>query len=63
MPHPQGKISVDYQKQKDILKAKIILPEGISGTFIWDNREYILTSGLNEVNITGRFLSEVNNTL
>lgn len=52
MPHPQGKISVDYQKQEEILKAEIILPEGISGTFIWDNNEYVLTSGCNKLDIT-----------
>lgn len=49
MPHPEGKISVSYDRSGGTLKAEIILPENITGTFIWDGRDYELTGGRNSI--------------
>ncbi|WP_346863512.1 alpha-L-rhamnosidase N-terminal domain-containing protein [uncultured Draconibacterium sp.] len=51
MPHPAGKISTEYNNSSEGLKAKIALPEGIAGTFIWNNKTYELKEGLNTINI------------
>jgi hypothetical protein len=39
MPHPKGKISVNYQIKKGKLNAQINLPEGIDGTFHYKNQK------------------------
>ena len=49
MPHPAGKISVDYNNSENSLKAEIKLPEGISGTFVWKGKHYDLKGGLNKL--------------
>ena len=49
MPHPAGKISVDYSNSESGLKAEINLPEGISGTFVWKGKNYDLAGGLNKL--------------
>jgi alpha-L-rhamnosidase len=49
MPHPAGKISVDYNNSQNGLKAAINLPEGISGTFVWKGKNYDLKGGLNQL--------------
>lgn len=46
MPHPAGKISVKLQREgKDGITAEINLPEGLTGTFIWKNKEKKINSG------------------
>ena len=47
MPHPRGKISVAYDRSGRGMKAEIALPEGISGSFIWDGKVYELKGGVN----------------
>jgi len=47
MPHPAGTIAVDYNNAEDGLTAEINLPEGITGTFVWEGEEYNLTGGEN----------------
>lgn len=47
MPHPAGKISVDYNNSEKGLKAKINLPEGIIGSFVWKGKSYDLKGGAN----------------
>ncbi len=49
MPHPAGKISVDYNNSENGLIAEIKLPEGISGTFVWKGKHYGLKGGLNKL--------------
>ena len=51
MPHPKGKIAVAYNHSENGLKAEINLPENISGTFLWNNKNYDLKGGLNELEI------------
>lgn len=48
LPHPQGQIEVSLEKDDvDKLSAKIRLPVGISGVFIWKGIQRKLVSGLN----------------
>lgn len=44
IPHPDGTISVTYKNGK-MLEASIILPDGITGDFIWKGRRYPLREG------------------
>ena len=37
MPHPKGKISVKYNQSTEGLTAEIILPESVTGSFVWGN--------------------------
>ncbi len=50
MPHPEGKISVVYDNSGKNLKAEIILPENVPGTFIWKGKSYNLKGGVNTIN-------------
>lgn len=46
MPHPYGNISVSLnRKGNDGIKADIILPEKLSGLFVWKGKEIKLHSG------------------
>jgi alpha-L-rhamnosidase len=40
---PQGTVRVRYRKVRGKLQARIVLPPGLSGSFLWDGREYPLT--------------------
>lgn len=52
MPHPEGVISVKYQKTgKSGLVAEIDLPETVSGKFIWKDRSIAITGGKQILNI------------
>lgn len=50
MPHPNGKIDVDYQVNANEINAIINLPAGITGNFIWNNKSYPLREGKNQIN-------------
>lgn len=49
MPHPDGKIAVDYDNSGNGFKAVISLPVGITGSFVWDGKSYELKSGDNHI--------------
>jgi hypothetical protein len=49
MPHPKGKISVEYNSQNT---AIINLPETVMGIFIWKGKSYPLKSGRNIIKIS-----------
>ncbi len=49
IPHPEGKIKVDYLVSKKGLEAEISLPEGISGQFVWKGNHTPLKAGLNTI--------------
>ena len=53
MPHPKGRIAVEYQKTKKGLQARIILPAGMSGAFEWGGVKKGLTAGENVFTIAG----------
>jgi alpha-L-rhamnosidase len=47
MPHPAGKISVRYKRDKATLNAEINLPTNVDGNFFWNGKTYPLKSGRN----------------
>jgi len=51
MPHPKGKIAVDYKVVKDKLSASIILPGNMQGEFRYKNQVYKLKNGMNQLSI------------
>ena len=51
MPHPKGKISVQYKVSNEKINAVINLPEKVTGRFIWRGKSYVLKAGKNIINI------------
>jgi hypothetical protein len=50
MPHPKGTIEVNYGiGDNGAMNAEIKLPEGTSGTFVWNGKEHPLKSGNNSL--------------
>ncbi len=50
MPHPAGMIEVRLERRgKTGIKGSIVLPEGLHGTFIWDEQKVLLTPGSQEI--------------
>ncbi|WP_336516797.1 alpha-L-rhamnosidase C-terminal domain-containing protein [Pollutibacter soli] len=52
MPHPAGKIVVDYQFTGNKFLVMIDLPKGIPGSFTWNGMTTLLSEGRNELKIT-----------
>jgi hypothetical protein len=50
MPHPKGRISVDYKIKNGKLNAVIELPEGMTGTFEFKGIKMYLHEGTNITN-------------
>lgn len=49
MPHELGMIEVELEPRgSDGVRATIVLPEGLSGTFVWNGRERVLSGGEQE---------------
>ena len=51
LPHPQGDLSVDFQKTKIGWKAKVILPGSVNGTLRWPGKELKLSPGVNDLTL------------
>ena len=49
VPHPNGKVIVDYALENGKLKAKINLPKNTSGSFIWKGKKFVLKAGENSL--------------
>jgi len=50
MPTPAGEVSIDFQRRgSGGLNGRIILPPGISGTFVWNGQALPLKAGYNKV--------------
>lgn len=47
MPHPAGKISVNYSLEDGKWNASVNLPDNITGTFVWAGKTYALKAGGN----------------
>lgn len=46
IPHPTGEIVVDYRIDgRGRLTAKITLPAGVAGEFVWQGRTFALRAG------------------
>lgn len=52
MPHPQGTISASYKvDKKGALSAQIVLPAGVTGTFVWKGVKRVLAEGVSSFKI------------
>ena len=52
MPHPAGMIELQLERKgKNGIKGFVVLPEGLHGTFIWDQRELLLSPGRQEIKL------------
>ncbi len=51
MPHPKGKIAVQYKVSNGKINALINLPEKVDGKFVWKNKSYHLKPGRNVINL------------
>ncbi len=47
MPHPDGKIVVEYKIEKGKLNAQIEIPKNITGVFVWKGQKFPLKGGNN----------------
>jgi hypothetical protein len=52
MPHPLGKIEVYLKRmKKEGIEGRIELPNQLTGTFFWQDREIVLKEGTNLINL------------
>jgi hypothetical protein len=51
IPHPKGKVSVDYKNEKGKWTIKANLPNQTSGYFLWQGKRYELKAGENKIAI------------
>jgi len=51
VPHEKGFIVLDLQRTNEKVRGTVHLPESVSGTFIWKQKEIKLVSGENEINL------------
>ncbi len=45
IPHPYGTLLTSYRRTSGALDATIILPDELSGVFVWDGKEYAIHPG------------------
>jgi alpha-L-rhamnosidase len=50
MPHPKGRISVDYKMVKGKFTATIQLPKGMNGIWEYEGKKVALKEGINKIN-------------
>jgi len=52
MPHPAGDIKVDLNKTgKTGISGSVVLPDNLTGTFLWGNKTLKLTGGKQEISV------------
>ncbi|PHN06074.1 alpha-L-rhamnosidase-related protein [Flavilitoribacter nigricans] len=51
MPHPLGRIKINYRVRDDQLEANIELPPGLNGTFAYGGQELPVRSGVNRLEV------------
>jgi hypothetical protein len=51
MSHPDGEIKVEYTKQDAAVHTDIILPQGVSGTLLWEGKNYPLHASSNKLEL------------
>jgi hypothetical protein len=49
MPHPLGRISVEYKVAKGKLTGSITLPKGLDGTWLYKGQNLVLKEGVNQI--------------
>ncbi|QMU29042.1 family 78 glycoside hydrolase catalytic domain [Adhaeribacter radiodurans] len=51
IPHPQGKIAVQYKADKNKWKVAINLPKTVTGTLVWKGKSMPLKAGVNQFSL------------
>ncbi len=51
IPHPKGKVAVQYLKKDNKWVIEINLPQNTTGSFIWNGKTYMLKTGKNSLKI------------
>ncbi|MEN0056043.1 MAG: alpha-L-rhamnosidase C-terminal domain-containing protein [Mucilaginibacter sp.] len=51
VPHPNGKLSVKYEFEKDKWAIEIMLPQNTSGILVWKGKNYPIKAGENRFSI------------
>jgi hypothetical protein len=51
MPVPQGVVEVEYQRSADGWDARVNLPDGAHGEFLWKGRATVLHAGTQTVRL------------
>jgi hypothetical protein len=51
MPHPQGNITVSLTRVNKGVRGEVVLPENVSGRFVWMGKEIKLVPGKQQINI------------
>lgn len=51
LPHPAGKIAVEYQRNGEGISAKVALPANITGTFEWKGKNHPLNAGQQSIEL------------
>ncbi len=51
MPHPKGEIAVSLKRVGSGIHARIQLPAGVPGQFVWNGKRHALTPGTNEFTV------------
>nr|WP_068889158.1 alpha-L-rhamnosidase C-terminal domain-containing protein [Pedobacter panaciterrae] len=55
MPHPDGEISVRLKRKgKNGLEGTVVIPDSLSGKFIWQGKTLALKGGMQKVNFPGK---------
>ena len=49
VPHPLGNIVVDLQCEGDVLSGRVVLPDDLPGTFVWEGKSQRLHAGDNKI--------------
>lgn len=51
VPHPKGLIIVSLQQKGKKLTGEVILPAGLTGTFVWQGNQINLQAGVNRIQV------------
>jgi hypothetical protein len=51
VPHPEGKIRVSYKRSGNALQAEVVLPENVSGEFVWRGKTVPLHGGAQQLEL------------
>src|SRR5687767_545430 len=51
IPHPAGRLAVQYTKERGRWKMEIEMPAGVTGRFIWQKKSYPLKAGKNSLSL------------
>ena len=54
LPHPKGEITITIEKLEQGIEGLIVLPEGLSGLFVWKGETFPLAAGSTRLSLSGQ---------